>query len=755
MKWIGAVRSTDFAPKHISASPIAAFQFNKSLKDMLAGKALSAQQAIQLYESMVTQRFFELTFVYLKNTEVSGIPDDVRNYLEPDELKDIRYLGATHLCVGQEAIAAPLVLVLRQGDVITSHHRGHGHSIGIGLDVDAMMLEMFGKAEGCCKGVGGSMHITGTGRTGIRSLGANGVVGGGYPIAVGAGISKQRAADGSIVFGFAGDGSMNTGSFHESLNMAAQLGVPVGFMFEDNGTGMTGRVDQVTGFHNEGQDLGQLVRRAWGYLPNEAIEDGRVQVVDGTNVLAVYDAFQKAAELLRAGRGPTFYLFEVMRYVGHSLSDDTASYRRPEESDAWKSRDAVAGFEEQLVTAGVATAQDLAEKRRTIARKLIESAKRANEAPKPAVTTLLDNVFADKPDREWETIPRMADPEASSSARVLSFREAIREGIAQLFESDPRTFYWGEDVAEYGGAFGVTGDLKERYADRIWNTGISENAIVGAGLGAALTGLKPMVEIMYGDFLAHAQDQIANQAALNRFMYGGGRTPGFVTITTIGGGKSYACQHGKEVVSQYVLPGLRVAVPSNPFDAKGLLVGALYCGDPTIYFEHQLLLESKSPVPEELYYIPLGLARVLQEGSDVTLWAYAKMVDEATHAARHLGRIGIQAEVIDPRTLSPMDYDTLARSVKKTGALVLVSQGTDTGNIVHTVASKLLRMLDKPFVFETVTAPDGVIPTAENLERAYLPNQLRIVEKACALKGMKEPEVREAFPRLYERFERD
>ena len=171
------------------------------------------------------------------------------------------------------------------------------------------------------------MHITGIGRTGIRSLGANGVVGGGYPIAVGAGISKQKLADGSIVFAMAGDGSMNTGSFHESLNMAAQLGVPVGFMFEDSGAGMTCRVDQVTGFKNEGEDLGQLVRRAWAYLPNEAIEEGRVEVVDGTNALAVYDVYSRMAALLRDGEGPAFTVFEVMRYVGHSLSDDTTSYR--------------------------------------------------------------------------------------------------------------------------------------------------------------------------------------------------------------------------------------------------------------------------------------------------------------------------------------------------------------------------------------------------------------------------------------------
>ncbi len=755
MKWAGAVRDASFEPKTFRGAEIPAFRHTVSLGDLLAGGDLSAEEAVFLYTSMITQRFFELIFAHLKGKAVEGISENVRDYLTEGELDAIRYAGAAHLYVGQEAVAAPLQLALRSGDMITSSHRGHGHAIGIGIEVEPMIWEMFGKADGCCGGVGGSMHITGTGSTGIRSLGANGVVGGGFPIAVGAGISAQKLGTGAVVFCMAGDGAMNTGSFHEAVNMAAQLDVPVGFMYEDNGAGMTGRVDQVTGFKNEAEDIGQLVRRAWAYLPNESIERGAAELVNGLDPIAVLGAYRRSAKLLREGHGPTFTVFETMRYVGHSLSDDTTTYRSPQEIERWARQDAVANYAQALQDSGVADSTQLEDIRARTARRIIDAVKGTDAKADRPVSSLLNNVYADAPEPELAKLPCYAQPEAEPAARTLTYRQAIAEAVRQLFDFDTRTYYWGEDCAEYGGAFAITCGLKETHGDRIWNTAISENAIVGAGLGAALTGLKPMVEIMYSDFLAQAQDQVQNQAALNRFMYGGNRTPGFVIVTTIGGGKSYACQHGKEVVSQYTFPGMRIAVPSNPADAKGLLAAALYSGDPVIFFEHQLLLEKRGKVPEELYAVPFGKARVVTEGADVTLWGYAKMVDEMENAARALKKEGISAEVIDPRTLNPMDYDTLRTSVEKTGHLVLCSQGVETLNVVHTVASRVLRMVDRAVKFETVTAPDGIIPTAQNLERAYLPNQLRVVEKVCQIKGMSPEETREKFARLYDRYERD
>ncbi|HHN46646.1 MAG TPA: thiamine pyrophosphate-dependent dehydrogenase E1 component subunit alpha [Planctomycetes bacterium] len=308
------LRRFDNTPGLIAAEPIPKFVFRRTLPDMLASGELSKDDAVRLLRVMLTIRRFEETIIEIKDGSYKN--------------KDVKYQGASHLCIGQEACEAPIALVLKDSDFITSNHRGHGHSIAKGTNVRAMMAEMFGKASGICGGKGGSMHICEFEK---NHLGANGVVGGGFPIAGGAGLAAKLAAPDRIVFSFAGDGAMNTGSFHEALNMASQLHVPVLYAIEDNGAGMTGRVDEVT-------NIDELARRAWAYgIPGE--------VVDGMDVLACLDAYRRAADILRSGGGPLLYVFKTIRYKGHSLSDDCRSYRSEEEEAEWKERDAVCSYE--------------------------------------------------------------------------------------------------------------------------------------------------------------------------------------------------------------------------------------------------------------------------------------------------------------------------------------------------------------------------------------------------------------------------
>lgn len=242
----------------------------------------------------------------------------------------------------------------------------------------------------------------------------------------------------------------------------------------------------------------------------------------------------------------------------------------------------------------------------------------------------------------------------------------------------------------------------------------------------------PVCEIMYNDFLAQAEDQIQNQAAKARYMYGGKAKRTMVVRTTIGGGKGYSCQHGQELVSKYSnMPGLYICVPATPFDAKGLLNTAIYSEDPVIFFEHQLLYGGAvfgANVPEERYTIPFGLASIVREGTDVTVWAYSRMLHVAFNSARRLEREGVSVELIDPRTTVPLDVDTIVESVKKTRRLVCVSQGTESGNIVHTVFSRVQQAVDFKIPFVAVTAPDGVMPMAANLEDAFVPNANRVAD---------------------------
>jgi pyruvate dehydrogenase E1 component beta subunit len=288
----------------------------------------------------------------------------------------------------------------------------------------------------------------------------------------------------------------------------------------------------------------------------------------------------------------------------------------------------------------------------------------------------------------------------------------------------------------------VTAGLTERFGiEKNFDTSLSEGAIVGFGLGASMTGhLRPVVEIMYNDFLAQAEDQIQNQAAKARYMYGGKAKRGVVVRTTIGGGKGYSCQHGQELVSKYSnMPGLYVCVPATPFDAKGLLNTAIYSEDPVLFFEHQLLYGGATigaNVPEERYCIPFGVASIVTEGTDVTVWAYSRMLHVAFNAARRLDRQGISCELIDPRTTVPLDIESVVKSVRKTRRLVAVSQGVDSGNIVHTLFSKVQQQLDFRLPFIPVTSPDGVMPMAANLEDAFVPNANRIGDAITRVMGM-------------------
>lgn len=690
-------------PGFLTASPIPTYQFHKPLKEILAEGRMTPEQAKKLLEVMVRIRTFDTTIGELKN--------------EAYKDKTIKYRGATHLCVGQEAAEAPISVALREDDFITSNHRGHGHSIAKGTNTKSMMAEMFGREAGCCKGKGGSMHVAEFER---NHLGANAVVGGGLSIAGGAAMGVKFSGKDQVVISFIGDGAVQEGVFNETLNMASAMKVPCLFVVEDNGAAMTGRLEDVTNIEN-------CAVRAWGYnIPGE--------VIDGTDVLACWDAYDRYVDYARKGNGPALLVMMVMRYKGHSLSDSCKTYRSDEEEKIWMEQDCIRKYEAQLLDAGVMTREDIDKVKADIQAEIDEAVQFAWKSPEPPVETMLDDVYSYNFDPVYNTLKKYNHFSEAATERKLSIKDAINESLAQAFEADSRVISFGEDVGPYGGAFGVTAGLTEKFGlDKNFDTALSEGAIVGFALGASMTGyVIPVCEIMYNDFLAQAEDQIQNQAAKARYMYGGKAKRTMVVRTTIGGGKGYSCQHGQELVSKYSnMPGLIVCVPATPFDAKGLLNSAIYSEDPVLFFEHQLLYGGATfgaNVPEERYAIPFGQASIIKEGSDVTVWAYSRMLHVAFNASRRLEREGINVELIDPRTTVPLDLDTIVESVKKTRHLVCVSQGTDSGNIVHTVYSKVQQRVDFKLPFVSVTAPDGVMPMAANLEDAFVPNANRVAD---------------------------
>lgn len=316
--------------------------------------------------------------------------------------------------------------------------------------------------------------------------------------------------------------------------------------------------------------------------------------------------------------------------------------------------------------------------------------------------------------------------------RTISYRDALREALREEMRKDPTVFLLGEDIGRYwGGAFKVTDGLAQEFGDeRVRDTPISESAIVGTAVGAAITGMRPVAEIMFGDLVALAMDQIANQAAKIHYMFGGQAKCPVVIRTPFGAGVNIASHHSQSLEAWFThVPGLHVAVPSTAYDAKGLLKTAIRGENPVVFCEHKLLYPIEGEVPEEEYTVPFGEAEIRKEGADVTIIATMYMTQVALKAAEKLDGDGISVEVIDPRTLNPLDKETLVRSVKKTGRAVIVSEDCRTGGVSAELsailAEEALDYLDAPI--KRVAEPDTPIPFSPPLEKFVIPDDKAVI----------------------------
>jgi len=317
--------------------------------------------------------------------------------------------------------------------------------------------------------------------------------------------------------------------------------------------------------------------------------------------------------------------------------------------------------------------------------------------------------------------------------REITIRDALREALREEMQRDKTVFLLGEDIGRYwGGAFGVTKGLAEEFGDeRVRDTPISESAIIGVGVGAAITGMRPVAEIMFGDLSALAMDQICNQAAKIRYMFGGQASVPLVIRTPFGAGVNIASHHSQSLEAWFMhTPGLYVAVPTTPYDAKGLLKSAIRGNNPVLFVEHKLLYPVKGMIPEEDYSLPFGVADVKREGADVSIVATLYMFHKALVAAEQLSKEGISVELIDPRTLVPLDKQAIVKSVKKTGRLVIVSEDCKTAGvsaeIAATVAEEALDYLDAPI--KRIAEPDTPIPFSPTLEKSVIPDEKSIAK---------------------------
>lgn len=610
--------------------------------------------------------------------------------------------GFVHVSIGQEASAVGVCAALRRHDSITSTHRGHGHCLAKGADMAGMFAELMGRDGGTNRGRGGSMHIADP-ELGI--LGANGIVAAGLPIAVGAAAAARQRGSDAVAVAFFGDGAVAAAPFHEAVNLAAVHRLPVLFLCENNQYAEFSPV--------ETQHPVPPVERMAAYgIPATQVDGNDVEVVAG----------QVAADVaaLRAGEGPRFVEALTYRSSGH-YEGDPERYRDGDEVEAWKLQDPLVLIAGRLDHDGGREARQQVE--REVDDEVAAALATAMASPEPAPSSLADFVLRPR--------PTVVETDVDPGAPMFRTMDAVHDALDHALEDDPEVWVAGIDVAAGGNVFGLTRGLADAHPGRVVDTPISEIAIMGMAVGAAMAGTRPIVEMMYFDFVGTCLDQIMNQAAKLPFMTGGKAKMSLVVRTQFGAGRSSGSQHSQSLEALLAhIPGLTVVMPSTPADTYGLLRAAIEDPNPVVFVENRLLYGMKGPMPDRGHLVPIGSAVVRRPGADVTVVSWSRMVHDALAAAEQLADEGIDVEVIDLRTVAPMDVDTVAASVSRTTRLLVAHEAVLTGGVGAELATAVTERcfydLDAPVA--RIAPPPTPAPYAPSLERAWLPDVATIAD---------------------------
>jgi 2-oxoisovalerate dehydrogenase E1 component len=636
--------------------------------------------------------------------------------------------GFLHLYIGEEAVAVGALEGLSPDDNVLCTYREHGHALCRGVSAGAVMAEMYGKVEGCSKGRGGSMHLFDAER---RFFGGNAIVAGHLPLAVGMGLADARAGRPRVTAVFFGEGAVAEGEFHESMNLAVLWKLPVLFMCENNLYAMGTAVER-----SESEVHIVAKARSYGMIAEE---------VDGMDVLAVESAVRRAASFVRGGDGPRLLELRTYRFRAHSMFD-AELYRDKAEVKAWQARDPIKLLVEAGQRDGLLADAEVEAIEQSVAEELAAAVAFAEAGTWEPVEALTVDVMTPRPLStplpSWR--PEVAD--AWPGPKTVTGRDAMRLALREAMHSDPRVLLMGEDVGMYGGGYAVSKGLIAEFGDkRIVDTPLSESGFTGAGIGAAIGGLRPIVEIMTVNFSLLALDQILNNAATLRHMSGGQMSVPLVIRMATGAGRQLAAQHSHSLENWYAhIPGLRVVAPGTVEDFRGMLWTALQDPDPVLIFENALLYNLEGELRPDLGPLDLDRAKVRRDGSDVTLVTYGGSLPKTLAAAEVLARHGVSAEVVDLRTLRPLDDETIFRSVFKTRRVVIVDEGWRTGSLAGELAARIgeaaFYELDAPI--RRVCAVEVPIPYAKHLEEASIPQVAGIVSTVAELLGLDAEVVR-------------
>jgi len=617
---------------------------------------------------------------------------------------------------GHEAIQVATAFALKKGeDWSYPYYRDLAFVLSMGYTVKEIMAEAMHRASGPSSG-GFAMPFN-YGHKKWRIPSQSSPTGTQFLQAVGTAIAQVKDGTGNVVYASSGEGTTSQGEFHEAVNWASRERLPVVFVIQDNKYAISVTKKEQTA----GESIYEVVK---GYQGLNRFE------VDGCDFIESYKVAAEAVKRARNGEGPSLILAHTVRLLPHSSSDDQRKYRSEEDLARDKARDPIPNFEKYLISNKIATEEVIRKIQDEVQTEINQAVEEVEKEPQQDPTNLLKYVYS----------PRVIVSKENFSERIpegekIVMVDAINHALAEELENNPKMLVYGEDVGgDKGGVFTATKGLTKKFGwGRVFNSPLAEASIVGTAVGLSIAGYKPVVEIQFGDYIWPAFMQIRNEVAMMRFRSNNDWACPLVIRVAVGGYIHGGLYHSQSIDGFFThIPGLRIVFPSNAADAKGLLKTACRSDDPVMFLEHKGLYRASfatSPEPDSNYLVPFGLAKTVRNGDDITVITWGMMVHRSLEAARKLEESGVSVEVVDLRTLNPLDVDAILNSVRKTGKVLIVHEDTLTGGfgaeIAAIITSEAFTLLDAPV--KRVAAKDCHVPYGPTLENAMLPQTADII----------------------------
>jgi len=617
---------------------------------------------------------------------------------------------------GHEAIQVAVGFALKKGsDWSYPYYRDLAYVLTMGYSVKEVLAEAMHRASGPSSA--GFVMPFNYGYKKWRIVSQSSPTGTQYLQAVGTAIANVKDRTDEVVYVSSGEGSTSQGEFHEAVNWAARQKLPVIFVIQDNKYAIS-----VTKKEQTAAD--SVYHLTSGYKGLHRFE------VDGCDFFDSYKSALEAVNLARNGEGPSLILAHTVRLLPHSSSDDQRKYRSEEDLTRDRERDPIPKFEKYLVQNGFATEDEISKIQSEVQSQIDEAADIVESEPQQDPSNLLKYVYSPR-----VIVNKEGFSESEPTGNRIVMVDAINHALAEELEYNPKMLVYGEDVGgDKGGVFTATKGLTKRFGwERVFNSPLAEASIVGTAVGLAVRGYKPVIEIQFGDYIWPAFMQLRNEVAMMRFRSYNEWSSPMVVRVAVGGYIHGGLYHSQSIEGFFAhIPGLRIVMPSNASDAKALLKTACRSDDPVMFLEHKGLYRASfaaAPEPDTNYLLPFGMAKIVKQGDDITIITWGMMVQRSLEAARKMEEKGVSVEVIDLRTINPLDSETIFNSVRKTGKVLIVHEDTLTAGfgaeIAAMIAQETFTRLDAPIL--RVAAKDCHIPYGPTLENAMLPQTSDII----------------------------